>query len=231
VYLIFMFHLLFLSFQILNFLYGMEYDTVMIANGHIPPIEIINSYLEGRKIIAVDGGLNYCYKNGITPHLITGDFDSATHEALHFFKSVEKIETPDQNKTDLEKALELVGTEGGVAVFGATGKRLDHTISNLMLLHKYPQKVYYVDEHGHTFSIVDSCSLSLPIGTTLSFFSLMGEAKEVTTKGLKWDLDKATLSQKFFSISNVTKQETVSLYLPDSSLLVTIIDFSRSASS
>lgn len=65
--------------------------------------------------MTVDGGTNrwlsWLNKNNISccknPDLITGDMDSITEETYEYFssRSVQIINTPDQNETDYTKAL------------------------------------------------------------------------------------------------------------------------------
>lgn len=48
-------------------------------------------------------------ENYLKPDLISGDFDSITIETKEFFESnVEIVETPDQDYTDMCKALQII---------------------------------------------------------------------------------------------------------------------------
>ena len=63
---------------------------------------------------------------------ISGDFDSHTgaDEAIYEGKFVH---TPDQNKTDFHKALEIIVEKGikKVDVYGASGREQDHFLGNI----------------------------------------------------------------------------------------------------
>lgn len=44
------------------------------------------------------------------PHVISGDMDSIEKESVEYFEQTSQIEkTPDQDHTDLTKALDLIG--------------------------------------------------------------------------------------------------------------------------
>lgn len=69
------------------------------------------------------------------PHLVTGDFDSISHETLQTFKrnqEIKVINTPDQNATDFTKALielENYKTDNGIEV--GTNSKLIYTSFSL----------------------------------------------------------------------------------------------------
>ncbi len=70
--------------------------------------------------MVVDGGGNRLYDifakkkieemDDFLPHIVSGDFDSIRADVLQFYKEkdVQIIPTPDQNKTDFHKALEIL---------------------------------------------------------------------------------------------------------------------------
>src|SRR5690348_6195146 len=128
---------------------------------------------------------------GITPDLLLGDFDSIKSHVLEAFSTVPKQHYPsDKDKTDLELAIEFVyhlQTEK-IAVFGALGGRTDHALGNLILLSRYPGKIFLEGENETLFAIPQHVELSLPVGKTLSLIPLNGPAKGIDTEGLKWPL-------------------------------------------
>ena len=64
----------------------------------------------------------------------------------------------------------------------------------------------------------DSYEASCVPGQRISFFALGGEAHGVTTKGLKWDLNNATIGQNFYSISNECISKSLSITISEGSL-------------
>lgn len=141
----------------------------------------------------------------IVPHLVTGDFDSLTRADLSRFEAqgVTVIPTPDQDYTDLDKALtHLRETAGGlpIEIHGAVGGRLDHTYSVLSAVLKHGvfdwADIRLVDSVGETRPVRNSELVvqghRLP-GRVLSLITV-GIVREVTLTGTRWPLSDATLA-------------------------------------
>ncbi|MBC8139139.1 MAG: thiamine diphosphokinase [Fibrella sp.] len=156
-------------------------------------------------ILGVDGGASRLVACGILPHVVTGDFDSLTNDDLARFEEqgVTVVATPDQDYTDLDKALSYVGAEIGnvpVEIFGAVGGRLDHTYSVLSSVVKHGvlggMDIRLVDSVGETCPVRGGelvlYEVDLP-GRTLSLLSL-GIVRDVTLHGVRWTLEGATLA-------------------------------------
>jgi thiamine pyrophosphokinase len=157
------------------------------------------------RIVGVDGGALRLDRLGILPHVITGDFDSLTAEVLARFEAqgVTVVPTPDQDYTDLDKALTYVRTEFGavpVEIFGAVGGRLDHTYSVLSSVIKHGVllgvDIRVIDAVGETRPVREGELVlrgdDLP-GRVLSLFSL-GVVPDVTLTGVRWTLERASLA-------------------------------------
>ena len=157
------------------------------------------------RIVGVDGGAARLVALGILPHVVTGDFDSLTGADLADFEArgVEIVPTPDQEYTDLDKALTYVREKSGgmpVVVFGAVGGRLDHTYSVLSSVIKHGVFA------GMDVRLVDSVGETLPVrggelilrgddlpGRVLSLLTF-GVVRGVTLTGVRWTLAGATLA-------------------------------------
>lgn len=91
-------------------------------------------------LIAADSGMDFCYRNGIKPDVIVGDFDSADSAALAFFLERQKTRivrlNPVKDDTDTESAIRLAIEMGAteITLLGGTGSRLDHVLGNIELL-------------------------------------------------------------------------------------------------
>ncbi len=144
----------------------------------------------------MDGGAARLHALGLIPHLVTGDFDSLSGEAKEALAAAgaQIVPTPDQNYTDLDKALgysiEVLGA-CTIYVFGATGGRLDHTYSALSAVLKYGRRadVRLVDEVGETWLLHGEATLNGP-GLAGRILSLMafGVVTDIRTEGLRWPL-------------------------------------------
>ena len=80
-------------------------SAVILANGDFPSHSIAMNHLESNKlVICTDGAADKLLDIGKKPDFIIGDFDSTKIKRSN--RSENWIETPDQNKTDLEKAFD-----------------------------------------------------------------------------------------------------------------------------
>ncbi len=178
-------------------------------------------------VIAVDGGINYCGVLEIEPDIILGDFDSvneAQREAILNMKEQipDRVVTlkPEKDDTDMLAALKL-GLEKGYDYFllyGATGGRLEHTLANiqcLLFLKNHGAVGYLMDGSGMIFVMRnEEVKLRANLEGYFSLFSLGKEAKGVTIKGLKYELEDYTMTNAFpIGVSNefIGKEATVSV--------------------
>ncbi|MCH9627586.1 MAG: hypothetical protein S4CHLAM2_12270 [Chlamydiales bacterium] len=197
---------------------------VIVANGQPPaPVFLQTLVQKSQKLVAVDGGLLACERADLTPDLIMGDFDSVSPELLKKYDHVQQIHTPDQNKNDLEKTLDYLAPFHSVTVCGAVGKRLDHTLSNLYLLCRYPGKMVFESDNERCFVLEKSTTLTCKVGQTLSLFPLGEPVQGVTSKGLQWELSDVTLDKHFVSISNKCEQQEVSITYKEGALIAILI--------
>lgn len=178
------------------------------------------------EIIAVDGGLIYLDKIGIRPHLIIGDLDSLTEDLLNRYSDIPvKKFLRDKDETDLELAIShaVEMNPHKIYLFAATGKRIDHTITNLILLSKYPGLVVSESEKETIFAIKEEATLKTKPGQTISLLPLFGKAENVTTQGLNWELNNATLSPDFYSQSNFALGNEVKVSVGKGTLICFVI--------
>ncbi len=194
------------------FLLVMLQHIVIVANGEPPSAELLDSALTpNTMLVAVDGGLETCHAYGKTPDLITGDFDST--KLLQIYDHVEQLYTENQDKTDLEKALDYILTFPitKITVLGALGKRLDHSLTNLILLTRYPKIITFETDLESCFALDYTTDLQCQKGQTLSLIPFNGPVTGIETSGLKWELNDGTLDKEFVGISNVCLEEEISI--------------------
>ena len=167
-------------------------------------------------VIVVDGGLDYCEFLGIEPDLILGDFDSVTDGER---QALESIETqcpekvirlkPEKDDTDMLYAIKYALERGyrEFRIYAATGGRFDHTLANiqcLLYLKNHDAVGYLMDGNGMILALQnESVAFRENMEGYLSLFSLGKKAEGVTIKGLKYELENATISNDFpIGISN-----------------------------
>lgn len=155
-------------------------------------------------LIGVDGGARHLQAAGFLPNVVTGDFDSLSEEVIDALRGqgVVVVPTPDQDYTDLDKALHYAIHERGMTslrVYAATGGRLDHIYSCLSAVVKYGRSasVRLVDDWGETWLVPPGEPVTLEgsdlAGRTLSLITL-GEVTGITTTGVRWPLTDETLA-------------------------------------
>jgi len=195
----------------------------LVANGEIQDFDWTASQIRHFSfLIAVDGGLNYCRQMHLQPDLLVGDFDSATPETLKLYSSVLALRFPEhKDKTDLELVVEMLIHKNvkQISVFGGLGQRMDHTLSNLCLMYRYPEQVCLEAENESLFFIKSSQTIATVPGQTISLIPFQGPATGVCSKGLKWELDQNTLDPWHVSQSNVSLGSAVEFSIANGSLL------------
>lgn len=164
---------------------------VVIGNGIINNYDYIKSRLKSSDfIICADGGMRHAKAMGIIPDIAIGDFDSYNKEP-----GIKTYTYPtDKNFTDGELAVAYAKEHGydEIMLLGMTGDRLDHTITDILIMQSYPG-AFLVDDKNEIHIIKDKLILECYTGKTLSIIPVYGDLIGIVTKGLKWQLDSETL--------------------------------------
>lgn len=164
--------------------------------------------------IGVDGGTIRLLENGIIPEMAIGDFDSVNSEELSCIK--EKVRDfrkypAEKDLTDVEIALKTVFSEFDpeeVSVYGATGGRMDHLLSNIMLVFRPEFKADLTKIH--LYDRQNSLSFYRPGAYVLNkepdkyYLAFIGltPVKDLSLKQVKYPLDKACYEYPIAQISN-----------------------------
>jgi thiamine pyrophosphokinase len=184
--------------------------TVIVANAPdldaYPYTELLRA---ADLIVAADGGALPLLRIGILPALVIGDLDSLDSAEL-IARGVELRQFPRaKDETDLELALLYVVDRGATAidVLGALGGRWDHTLANVAML-AMPElrgrQVRLLDDQQALFVVRDAVELHGQHGDTLSLIPLTDTVHGITTRGLLYPLNDATLQyERARGISNV----------------------------
>ena len=152
-------------------------------------------------IISVDGGASHLKQMGIKPDILVGDFDSVCSEDYFYFvnQGIEVSKYPaEKDMTDSELAVELAVAKGAneIVFIGALGTRMDHSISNILMLRTLVEKdirAYIVNEKNEIYMCRNQITIPKKEGSRLSLIPVTAEVKGVTTKGLKYPLKDANM--------------------------------------
>ena len=189
--------------------------SIIIANGDFVYTDRIRKQVESAdRIVCADGGADHLTDIDISPDLILGDLDSIHPDTLRRFKDVEIIKDTDEYSTDTMKLIdhELSQRSDELLLLGATGGRIDHSLSNLSLLARYSDliKISILDEKSETLFIKRSVTFNSIIHRKISLM-ILGSDSSVTSEGLKWELDGESQQFSPFGISNEVAYSPVTI--------------------
>ncbi|MCO6163835.1 thiamine diphosphokinase [Flavobacterium sp. NRK F7] len=173
---------------------------LIIANGASCSEELLGQLLEWSPLVIVlDSAIDRVLELGIKVDILLGDFDR-DFNAEYYKESqypIEIIHTPNQDKTDLEKAFDYLIERGipAVNVVWATGKRADHTITNVTNIVRFRNtlKIVILDDHSKIFLLPNKFEKWYPKNTPLSLIPI-GEVSGISSKNLFYPLQNDTLT-------------------------------------
>lgn len=187
-------------------------------------------------IVAADGGAGWLAAQGVTPHVVVGDLDSIEASLLHALEAggvtIER-HPADKDESDAQLAVARAVASGArrVIVLGALGgQRLDHELSNLLMLTDPAWSsvdLRIVRDDTSVRAVSDGGPLVLD-GASGDIVTLLpiGDADGVTTNGLAYPLAGDTLRMgQSRGLSNVIASTPASVRLLAGTLLV--VELSR----
>lgn len=205
----------------------MKNRALLFINGE-PPKEFPN--LSDYDLIAcTDGAFHYLKELNFPLEkldFISGDFDSFNLETLREPQrdGFEIFETPDQNKTDFHKALELIFEKGSdnIDVYGASGGEQDHFLGNLSVAFFFKDKLNlrFFDNYSSYYFIPKEFAISDVKDKMISLMPFP-IAKNIETKGLKWPLyNEDLILGERIGTRNIAENEEVSIKYKEGDLLI-----------
>ena len=191
------------------------------------PVELdLNSIITAEDfIICADRGYVNAQMQGINPHIIVGDFDSAPPPK----NTTAKVITLPCEKDDTDSyyiARQIVKDGYTHAVFfGVTGGRPDHTFANIQML-KFMAKSgvdAQIIDRDSTYKVLADGSVVLePVENSyFSVFSLDEKCVGVSEKGGKYQLSDVEITNDFpIGVSNEFAGNPVEITVKKGSLLI-----------
>lgn len=201
---------------------------LIIANGLACNEELLGQLLEWSPLVLVlDAAIERVLKLGIKVDVLLGDFDHG-FDAEYYRNSqypIEIVHTQNQDKTDLEKAFDYLIERNIPAanVIWATGKRADHTISNITNIVRYREqlKIVLFDDHSKIFLLPKRFEKWYPKATPLSLIPI-GEVSGIHSKNLYYSLanDTLTIGYRTGNSNHVTQDGIVTITHESGDLLL-----------
>lgn len=172
---------------------------LIIANGEACSAELLGQLLEWSPLVIVlDSAIERVLELGIKVDVLLGDFDRG-FDADHYKEKqypIEIVHTPNQNKTDLEKAFDYLIEKGHKAanVIWATGRRADHTITNITnsVSYRNSLKIVILDDHSKVFLLPKVFEKWYTAETIISLIPI-GKVNGITTQNLFYPLHNEDL--------------------------------------
>ncbi len=150
-------------------------------------------------IACTDGAFHYLRKLNFPLEkldFISGDFDSHSGKEEGIYDE-KFIYTPDQDKTDFQKALEIIEERNfrKVEVLGGSGGEQDHFLGNLTVAFGYKDRldIRFYDEFSEYYFIPKSIKVQNIKGKMISLYPFPS-VENITTEGLNWPLTNGNLS-------------------------------------
>lgn len=202
-------------------------DKALLFINGVPPktLPVITDY---SLISCSDGAFHYLKENGFPLDqldFISGDFDS--HSGIDENVYQEKfIYTPDQDKTDFEKSLEIIQKRGfnKVDIYGGSGGEMDHFLGNLTVAFKFKEdlEITFFDEYSQYFFAPNNLVLNEVKNKLISLYPFPS-ATNVTTTGLNWPLKNETLDiTNRIGTRNFAKEDEVTIEFKKGNLVAFI---------
>jgi thiamine pyrophosphokinase len=152
-------------------------------------------------VVAADSGLAEANRLGARVDLVVGDMDSVSPGELETYeRSGGEVQwhPEDKDATDLDLAITaaIVAGAARITVVGGDGGRLDHLMANALLLASPRHAAVEIDAvfgAARLHVVRRRRDLTGSPGELLSLVALGGPAWGVSTEGLRWTLEGATL--------------------------------------
>ncbi|MES2811273.1 MAG: thiamine diphosphokinase [Bacteroidota bacterium] len=201
---------------------------LIIANGAACSQELLGQLLEWSPLVIVlDSAIERVLELGIKVDVLLGDFDRGFDANYYKEKQypIEIVHTPDQNKTDLEKAFDFLITKGHKAanVVWGTGKRADHTITNITNIVRYRNelKIVLLDDHSKIFLLPKHFQKWYTANTPISLIPI-GSVSGITSENLFYPLqnDSLTIGYRTGSSNHVGQDGIVTINHEEGDLLM-----------
>ena len=192
---------------------------LIIANGASCSSELLGQLLEWSPLVIVlDSAIERVMQLDIKVDVLLGDFDrnfdTKKYEELQY--PIEIVHTPDQNKTDLEKAIDYLIERKipAVNIVWATGRRADHTITNLTNIVRFKDliKIVILDDYSKIFQLPRNFQKWYTANTNISLIPV-GEVSGIHSENLVYPLkdDTLTIGYRTGSSNAVAKDGIVTI--------------------
>ena len=205
-------------------------EFLFVAGGRRPNEKFFVELSRGRKIFAIDKGIEICRDLNILPEVLIGDFDSAENSTVDWAlanKIPVERHPVDKDFTDTQLALHFIencAEKFFVVITGIFGGRFDHMFSNVFTCAASKVKTCLVDEREIIFFVNGGENVNVKFSVkpnALSLLPITEICEGVTIDNVHWKLDGKTLKRTMpNTISNRVESDEVKISIVAGTLAV-----------
>ena len=172
----------------------LSFVAVILTGGDPVPAHLATALPSSDLVIAADSGFHHAQTLGLEVDIVIGDFDSIDLDVDLGNAQLARYPA-DKDFSDLELALRHAAGRGAtdLVVVGGGGGRLDHLLANVLVLAKAPAQVVWLTGKEVVHFVRNNKNLLGRRGDLLTLLPVCGDATGITTSGLRWELEEATL--------------------------------------
>lgn len=197
---------------------------LLVGAGPAYPDKVSKTLPFVESVVAVDGGLAILRDMDLRPDLVVGDLDSALADDLTWAGQDCVVHTPDQDSTDLQKALAAVSAPVIVGI-GFLGARLDHHMAAMTALLQDLRPTVLIKGEEICFITPRHFEMHMGVGDAVAFYPL--KPCRVTTQGVAYPVQDAQMAPDgLISTSNKMTHGRLSIDVDDHALM-TVVPFHR----
>ena len=202
-------------------------ECAILCNGSFPVNgQVLAGLMASDMVVCCDGAVENLFPFR-EPDYIVGDLDSISGFMREKF-SDRVIHISEQQTNDLSKCFRFVCSLIGdtapdpdffITVYGATGKREDHTLANISLLADfnkvlldmgYAGRIALVTDEGTFFPLYGSATFNVGTGIPVSIFAFDRDLR-IKSTGLEYPTDSVVFDMWWKATLNRTDSSVVSL--------------------
>ncbi len=191
---------------------------LLINGGRAPNEKFFRQIAQGKKIIAVDKGIEICRATNILPEMLIGDFDSAEKISIDWAEEnkIKILRHPvDKDFTDLQLALDFV--ENSALITGCFGGRVDHLFSTIFTCANSDKRLFLADEREIIFFLKSNETAEVNFFEkpfAISTLPITETCEGVILNNVHWQLENSKLQQKIpNAISNRLEGDKIKISL------------------
>jgi len=174
-------------------------------------------------VICADGGYGVAKSIGVRPDIVIGDLDSLN--GVKIDEGIEVISfSVDKDYSDFELALnKAVGYSPDIVyVYGGLGGRIDHEITNIILLAYAKVNMVFIEKDVEIYNVLKKLSLKDSKGCTVSLLPIGGNCTILNMEGFKYMLHNEVLKPSSRGLSNVITKDEANIEIGDGKLIVVL---------